>query len=139
MREIKFRAWDNVADQMYYVGEEELIVFIMKDSGIQADQVIQDNEYIDGYYVETLHHLQYMQYTGLKDKNGREIYEGDIVLREITVFGTSANEDFIGEVKYYECRWWIDNGNDAIPLWNEADELTILGNIHENPELLERA
>lgn len=77
----------------------------------------------------------YMQYTGLKDTNGKEIYERDIVKAEIPVI--SVNEDFIGRVEIFEGRWWIDNGHDAIPLWSETYEITVLGNVFENLELLE--
>lgn len=77
----------------------------------------------------------YMQYTGLKDKHGTEIYERDIVKAEMPVI--SVNEDFIGRVEMFEGRWWIDNGHDAIPLWSETYEITVLGNVFENLELLE--
>ncbi|MFJ7736420.1 YopX family protein [Lysinibacillus sp. NPDC097287] len=74
------------------------------------------------------------EYTGLKDKNSKVIYEGDVVKVEIPV--VSVNEDFIGQVKMFEGRWWVDNGHDAIPLWSEVNEIAVLGNIYENPELL---
>ena len=83
------------------------------------------------------YHIDSMgQYTGVNDINNAEIFEGDIVKREF-IAGFSINEDFIGEVKMLEGQWVIDNGQDAIPLWSEADELYILGNKFENPELLE--
>ncbi|MDR4315034.1 gp52 [Niallia circulans] len=79
------------------------------------------------------------QYTEQNDnsQDNIEIFEGDIVARTVLAFGDQRT--FIGEVKMYEGCWWIDNGTAAIPLWNEFHELKVLGNIYENPELLEES
>ena len=126
MREIKFRAKPiEMEDWVYGFG-------------------VMTVEYVDGSFSYHLYSNggDYVvdpetvgQYPEIKDKNGVEIFEGDIVIREIFARG-AYNEDFIGEVKMYEGRWWIDNGNDAVPLWTEIEELSILGNIYQNPELL---
>ena len=128
----KFRAWDKLNNEMYVVeqinfnrGEFESIGY-----GITflrgADEVI------------------LMQSTGLKDKNGREIFEGGIV--RTTRFLGRADEiggfyeyekDYLGVVKVLEGSWVIDTGSDAVDLWSEIDENEVLGNIYENPELLE--
>ena len=105
---------------------------------------------VDGYEVipETIG-----QYIGLKDQNGKEIYEGDIVKnKEVGGYGMV----YIGVVKYYEedCRFGIDltatnkftkrclftvgkcsfnDGHCTIEYYNEYE---VLGNIHDNPELL---
>ena len=85
-----------------------------------------------------------MQSTGLKDKNGKEIFEGDIV--RTTRFLGRADEiggfyeyekDYLGVVKVLEGSWVIDTGSDAVDLWSEIDENEVIGNIYENPELLE--
>lgn len=77
-----------------------------------------------------------MQYTGLKDKNGKKIFEGDIV--EIDVHDHLGWNVIKGKVIFLEGAWLVtDSGSFAIPLWSEINEIEVIGNIHENPELLE--
>lgn len=79
------------------------------------------------------------QFTGLKDKNGKKIFEGDIVeIIEIDAFGNLDWNRLKGKVMFSEGAWLVtDNGSFAIPLWSEINEIEVIGNIHENPELLE--
>lgn len=74
------------------------------------------------------------QYTGLKDKNGREIYEGDI----ISARGIILTVKYIGGV-FFACN--VDSNIDKYPLyilceWENESGCEIIGNIHDNPELL---
>lgn len=79
-----------------------------------------------------------MQSTGLKDKNGKEIFEGDVV-RQVRTQPTTENETITGVVTMLEGTWLIMNDCEqlASKLWSETDENEIIGNIYENPELLE--
>jgi len=73
------------------------------------------------------------QYTGLKDKNGEEIYEGDIVLCEI------YSKEYMGLVEYtnnYGFYYLSGMGRSDTELWG-CNEREVIGNIYENPELLE--
>lgn len=74
------------------------------------------------------------QYTGLKDKNGREIYEGDI----ISARGIILTVKYIGGV-FFACN--VDSNIDKYPLyilceWENESGCEIIGNIHDNPELI---
>jgi uncharacterized phage protein (TIGR01671 family) len=76
------------------------------------------------------------QYTGLKDKHGREIYDGDICnCREYECYGKVAwNDD---EAGFYFCISYEDGTFEEERLYDYADALEIIGNIHDNPELLD--
>ena len=76
--------------------------------------------------------------TGLPDEGGTEIFEGDIV-RQVRTQPTTENEVIIGVVTMIEGAWLIMNDNEqlASDLWSETDINEVIGNIHQNPELLE--
>ena len=79
-----------------------------------------------------------MQCTGLKDKNGKLIFEGDI----IDIWCKNLTKNQISEVKFNEERaaftfdYFTDYGN-IVPCTMEKTEIKVIGNIYENPELLE--
>ncbi|HAO6228227.1 TPA: hypothetical protein IQB38_001661 [Listeria monocytogenes] len=71
------------------------------------------------------------QYTGLKDKNGKKIFEGDV--------GWDEHNECYGVVKFEDAKFLYLWENIAEDLWEVADVIEICGNIHENPDLLEVA
>ena len=128
MREIKFRAWHKGKKEIIDVEE---IDFMNKVINYIDNDYENNRQEIIGAYFED---IGLMEYTGLKDKNNEEIYEGDIVKLR-------ANHG-IGVVKYYD-EWgafvveYIKPRPLAVLGMNYyKEDIEILGNIYENSELL---
>lgn len=78
---------------------------------------------------ETLRDIEVMQFTGLLDKHGKEIYEGDIVDGTLDVsMENGCTEDFRAPVVWSEMGYW--------DIGAPSSEIEIIGNIYENPDLL---
>lgn len=112
MRELKFRAWDESLGRMVFSPTLEY-----RTDG----QVFSRNFNKDGELVER----PLMQYTGLKDQNGVEIYEGDIV-----AWGWDLS---VVESVFYS----TENAGYETETSCLDSCMTVIGNIHQNPELLE--
>ena len=132
----KFRAWISEADTM----ANDLKGIDLENETV----VLRKLYYEDGFPVETevfeveIGNAILMQSTGLKDKNGKEIFEGDVV-RQVRTQPTTENEIIIGVVTMLEGAWLIMNDGEQLAsyLWSETDINEIIGNIYENSELLE--
>ena len=120
MREIKFRMWDKYLNA-YSKNSMDIAYLSDKKYGIQTG---------DRYILE--------QFTGLHDKNGKEIYEGDIVKYE------ADKESGIAIIEYWPGSFifnWIKQTTPSPSIIDSAfyfgchSELEVIGNIHENPEL----
>lgn len=132
----KFRVWHHELGRLMSVK-----CMFFQDSEIEEFELNDTlrNDYITAYPDE----IELMQSTGLKDKNGKEIFEGDIV-RTIRFLGRADEiggfyeyeKDYVGVVKVLEGSWVIDTGSVAVRLWYEIDESEVLGNIYENLEFL---
>ena len=125
MRKIQFRAWDTKHKHMFKVKE-----FGFSENNIWCTSKRNGYEHWNPII---------MQYTGFKDKNGREIYEGDILSTDLSrpylivcfrngAFMVQCHDD--GK-DYYDLMVSIDEENDQI------EHLEVIGNIYENPEFLE--
>ncbi|NSN86739.1 hypothetical protein HRE06_14385, partial [Enterococcus faecalis] len=80
-----------------------------------------------------------MQSTGLKDLNGVEIFEGDIVKVTVNNYGTGERFEQIDKVVYEDCRFCFNDGfyySETIK-YSGYENKEVIGNVYENPELLE--
>lgn len=124
-RSIKFRAWDEDKKEMFRVGS-------LRYHDV-ADYLATDDWYGKDFWAPGSHRSRtIMQFTGLKDKNGTEIYEGDIV----------KTGDLVGPVSFgrgvYEVAWrgYLSSSFNKRLCVHDTRSLEVIGNVYEHPELL---
>lgn len=117
-REIKFRAWD--AGKMY----EKAAVWLPFNPSVFDEE---------RGFLECTETVQIMQYTGLKDKNGKEIYEGDVVeiRKDWKIFDEASRVIFS---QYWGFQFYDMTFQDVFRDSNY--DVRIIGNVFENPSLL---
>jgi uncharacterized phage protein (TIGR01671 family) len=126
MREIKFKAWCEEMND--YVCDEDLSQFVWR---IEQGQL----SLYDPLFA--IKELVLMQYTGLKDKNGVEIYEGDLLRlwRE--------DGEYYKPLEVHYCALWCQfvvedvQNKEQFGIRQDFEEFEVIGNIHSNPELIE--
>jgi hypothetical protein len=110
MREIRFRAWDRKSQQMLHNVSTGTVVLFGDDGEPTANS----------------YDCDFMQYTGLKDSEQKDVYEGDIVEYEFSLCGMQTGVFIFDDGMFYL---------KGTGRWRPLD-YTVIGNIYENPELL---
>ena len=108
MKEIKFRAWDKDEKKMVYKNVPETFY---------------------NYFPEFI-----MQFTGLKDKNGKEIYEGDIVQWQAGFYKAKRNQNMHDTIVFEEGTFKTQKYSMFV--FTIANQCEVIGNIFENPDLI---
>ena len=138
----KFRAWDKRENTMRDVA----VLHFTKGGKVNSIEYWKTPSELKSYHVRN---LVFMQSTGLKDKNGVEIFEGDIL--KIIELANEGISEYITDVIWEDCSFvfksegveyydsflgaFSGDPNTTYPLF----ELLVIGNVYENPELLEEA
>ncbi len=130
MREIKFKAWDKrdkrwVDDEPFWIIGETTMFDLLKQ-----------------YALGRLNDLEMVQYTGIKDRTGCDIFEGDILERRVHVPGQESNPEYWPRIDRSKVEMKIMEFENASSVygWNIATDVNdyeVIGNIYENPELLD--
>lgn len=120
MRELKFRAWDDVEKRMYYGNTEQFDDMLgFRFQHFETDKPV------------------YMQYTGLKDRNGRKIYEGDVLRLVLVDYAHVPEQIFVvSSDSFFEDVCYLQNISRFVEdSDSETDGIEVIGNIYESPEL----
>ena len=140
----KFRAWDKENDRMIYPSTEG-VCFELDDDGINILDV--SGDYPEDHTFPAIDSFL-MQSTGLKDKNGVEIFEGDVVK---VSDGGNEEDSYTSVVKNYAdegypafdieapSSWYYESNVLSTIMGGDYETIEVIGNVWENPELLEQA
>lgn len=127
---LKYRMWNKITSKLHRV------------DGLYFDN--KEVQYIDE--VGILRFIKFensilMQSTGLHDKNGKEIFEGDVIAIEVDDTGTPINARVFQNSKIGVLMFHVFEDNEDVPMVELLEDnsvaFEIIGNIYENPELLE--
>jgi uncharacterized phage protein (TIGR01671 family) len=138
MRKYKFRAWFYGKNRMVYnLGFDDRSFMEIDDKELSEDEMpavwdkdtIVDDSYYDGAFS-----YEIMEWIGLTNKEGKDIYRGDILMRPYDYESICTVEWDKERCGYMLCYLFYDESYDMSEFW---DDFEVIGNIYENPELLE--
>ena len=139
-REIKFRAWDDI-NKKWLLGYDKpnLGGFSMLGEVMAFGEY---NKMLSSFNLEDWDKIILMQFTGLKDRNGKEIYEGDVIrctddadeISELNSDTGYGNVEWLNE----SGMWYVYEINNGIDILMQEGYIEVIGNIYENPELLKQ-
>lgn len=130
-RQIKFRAWDKVTKKFLWPWPDGFYLFGETTCFDLIEQQVREYVPEGCDPMLRINDVEIMQFTGLHDSEGREVYEGDAVRLK--------NGDIL-TIKYSEIVPWFvfveNDGTEYLPSIEDYDNLKIIGNVFENPELV---
>lgn len=133
MREIKFRVWDKQEKRMY----DDLRSDITLICDYESARLVFGDDFHDDFSVYSTNKIELMQFTGLKDMTGKDIFEGDIIRGSYDQYGDKIEQT--REVKYDE-QMQLMPFHDIVgydcELWMDEATYEVIGNVYENPDLL---
>lgn len=121
----KFRAYDGGSLSRMYQPDEVMVgngnIWIIDEDSVSGDWIVNND-------------LHLMQSTGLKDKNGKEIFEGDIVKMAKDVY---SKPTYYEVVRHRGGAYHLESKQHGCELWLRHTECEVVGNVYENKELME--
>jgi uncharacterized phage protein (TIGR01671 family) len=120
-----FRAYDSGSLSYMYQPEEVMVcdgnIWIIDEDSVAGEWIVNND-------------IHLMQSTGLKDKNGKEIFEGDIVKMAKDVYSEPTHYEV---VRHYGGAYRIESKQHGCELWLRHADCEVVGNVYENKELLD--
>ena len=131
----KFRAWINTEKRM--IETDDLLDIDYENEVVTTQQVyfengLPDDRDLDNFVFEE---IELMQSTGLRDKNGKEIFEGDIVKMAKDVY---SEPTYYEVVRHYGGAYRLESKQHGCELWLRHADCEVVGNVYENQEYLKK-
>ena len=131
---IKYKLWDK--ENKKFLEDDWETDYAILPNGIVIEMY--DNGFGEGYSVHNLDNIEVLQFTGFKDKSGKEIYEGDILRYRFPYDGRIIHISSVSYLEIQSSFGIVDLYGNNIPLYDIAckEYVEVIGNIYENKELL---
>ena len=130
----RYRAWIKTEKRMFL--SDDILDIDYENKEIVTQQVYFENGLPDDrdIYCYDFDEIELMQSTGLKDKNGKEIFEGDIVKMAKDVY---SEPTYYEVVRHYGGAYRLESKQHGCELWLRHTDCEVVGNVYENKELLD--